>query len=54
MPECDDKGNFAPVQCFEHDSYPKQCWCVDRDGQEIRGSRITNGTRPLCGESFRV
>ncbi|KAJ7374827.1 Nidogen 1 [Desmophyllum pertusum] len=49
VPLCDLEGKFVPLQCFEHDVYGKQCWCVDSSGQEIRGTRTENGTAPECG-----
>lgn len=50
MPLCDLEGNFVPRQCFKHDGYGKQCWCVDSSGQEIKGSRLSNGSMPECGK----
>ena len=50
MPLCNAEGMFVPLQCFEHDVYGKQCWCVDSSGQEIKGTRLDNGTAPECGE----
>ena len=50
VPLCDAEGMFVPLQCFEHDTYGKQCWCVDSSGQEIKGTRMDNGTAPECGE----
>lgn len=50
VPVCDQDGKFVPLQCFEHDVYGKQCWCVDPSGQEIRGTRTENGTAPECGK----
>ncbi|XP_039176835.1 nidogen-2 isoform X2 [Crotalus tigris] len=43
VPECDEKGNYRPLQCH---SSTGQCWCVDTDGQEIPGSRIPPGAAP--------
>lgn len=45
VPTCDAQGEYEPMQC--HDSIG-QCWCVDRDGQEISGSRTGPGTFPEC------
>lgn len=45
VPSCDEDGFFERQQC--HGS-TGQCWCVDRNGHEIRATR-TQG--PLdCGE----
>nr|XP_058946660.1 uncharacterized protein LOC131774625 [Pocillopora verrucosa] len=49
VPVCDEDGKFVPLQCFEHDVYGKQCWCVDLSGQEIQGTRTENGTTLECG-----
>ena len=53
MPLCDAEGMFVPLQCFEHETYGKQCWCVDSTGQEIKGTRLDNGTAPECGECLQ-
>ncbi|XP_039593799.1 nidogen-1 [Polypterus senegalus] len=45
IPVCDDQGNYRPLQC--HGS-TGQCWCVDRNGQEIQGTRTQPGIRPPC------
>ncbi|XP_077454645.1 thyroglobulin [Stigmatopora argus] len=41
---CSPSGGFLPVQC---DSGRGQCWCVDRDGAKIYGTRQT-GTPHRC------
>ncbi|XP_057690921.1 thyroglobulin [Corythoichthys intestinalis] len=41
---CSPSGDFLPVQC---DSGVGQCWCVDRDGMEIYGTR-QRGTPHRC------
>jgi len=38
-PQCDDAGNYMPVQC--HGSIGS-CWCVDSDGSEIQGTRVNS------------
>ncbi|XP_048580646.1 fibrillin-1 isoform X2 [Nematostella vectensis] len=43
VPRCADDGSYLPVQC--HDSVG-QCWCVDKNGLEIDGTRM-RGT-PKC------
>ncbi|CAI5764837.1 nidogennidogen-2 [Podarcis lilfordi] len=46
VPECDDQGNYRPLQCHSSTGY---CWCVDTDGKEIPGSRVPPSTsRPTC------
>ncbi|XP_065663316.1 mucin-4 isoform X6 [Hydra vulgaris] len=45
-PQCDDNGYFNSVQCWDA---LNQCWCVNKDGLEIKGSRV-NGKKPDCSE----
>ncbi|XP_026133570.1 nidogen-1-like [Carassius auratus] len=45
VPTCDAQGEYDPIQC--HASI-RQCWCVDRDGQEIFGTRTGPGRLPDC------
>lgn len=45
IPLCDEDGYYKPTQC--HGSVG-QCWCVDRYGNEVIGSRI-NGVAD-CGK----
>ncbi|XP_058165485.1 nidogen-1 [Dasypus novemcinctus] len=45
VPECDELGNYVPTQC--HGS-TGQCWCVDRDGRELEGTRTRPGVTPPC------
>ena len=52
VPVCDKEGNYVPHQCFEHNTFGKQCWCVDSSGQEIKETRVNDGTTPKCG-TFR-
>ncbi|XP_030620547.1 CD74 molecule, major histocompatibility complex, class II invariant chain a [Chanos chanos] len=42
-PQCDEQGNYLPMQCWHSTGY---CWCVDKDGHEIGGTRIRG--RPQC------
>ncbi|XP_043553581.1 uncharacterized protein nid2a isoform X6 [Chiloscyllium plagiosum] len=49
IPECDEQGNFTPLQCHGSTGH---CWCVDERGQEIPGTRTPPGTsQPQCGQS---
>ena len=48
VPECSSDGSYADVQCFEHEGFAKQCWCVTKDGQEIQGTRMSDGQTPNC------
>ncbi|KAM5235202.1 nidogen-1 [Ctenodactylus gundi] len=45
VPECDEHGHYVPVQCHGSTGY---CWCVDRDGRELEGTRTKPGMRPPC------
>ncbi|KAM6280871.1 nidogen-1 isoform 2-T2 [Porphyrio hochstetteri] len=45
IPQCDDHGNYLPTQCHASSGY---CWCVDRDGNEIDGTRSRLGVQPPC------
>uniref|UniRef100_A0AAZ3SVJ7 Thyroglobulin n=1 Tax=Oncorhynchus tshawytscha TaxID=74940 RepID=A0AAZ3SVJ7_ONCTS len=42
VPSCDDSGQYQEIQC-----QGSECWCADRQGQEVTGSRF-NGQRPRC------
>lgn len=47
VPQCDEQGNYRPLQCHGSTGY---CWCVDGAGQEIAGTRTAPGsTPPRCG-----
>uniref|UniRef100_A0A8C5KP03 Nidogen-1 n=1 Tax=Jaculus jaculus TaxID=51337 RepID=A0A8C5KP03_JACJA len=45
VPECDEHGQYVPTQCHGSTGY---CWCVDRDGRELEGTRTRPGMRPPC------
>ncbi|XP_036405206.1 nidogen-2-like, partial [Megalops cyprinoides] len=45
LPQCDALGQFEPVQCYGESTY---CWCVDRDGREVVGTRSHDAVRPAC------
>ncbi|XP_037366282.1 nidogen-1 [Talpa occidentalis] len=45
VPECDEHGHYVPTQCHSSTGY---CWCVDRDGREVEGTRTRPGMRPPC------
>ena len=51
VPECDEHGNYVPTQCHGSTGY---CWCVDRDGRELEGTRTRPGMRPPCKLGQRV
>ncbi|XP_052001377.1 SPARC-related modular calcium-binding protein 1-like isoform X2 [Xyrauchen texanus] len=44
IPECNDDGTFAQVQCHTLTGY---CWCVTIDGKPVSGSSVQNKT-PVC------
>ena len=48
VPVCQEDGSYAPVQCFEHAGFGKQCWCVNDKGEEIGDTRTTDGRTPTC------
>ncbi|XP_046935613.1 nidogen-2 [Lynx rufus] len=45
VPQCDDLGHFTPLQCHGKSDF---CWCVDKDGREVQGTRSQPGTTPAC------
>ncbi|XP_075049415.1 nidogen-2 [Mixophyes fleayi] len=47
VPECDSEGNYSPLQCHGSTGY---CWCVNKEGEEIEGTRTSPGRGPpRCG-----
>ncbi|TNN64780.1 H-2 class II histocompatibility antigen gamma chain [Liparis tanakae] len=42
-PQCDEQGDYKPVQCWSPTGY---CWCVDLTGTPIEGTRMRG--RPYC------
>ncbi|XP_029306242.1 nidogen-1 isoform X2 [Cottoperca gobio] len=51
IPTCDENGRYEPMQCHGSTGH---CWCVDRNGQEIPGSRSGPGSRPMCFDNGGV
>lgn len=50
--ECKENGDFKEIQC-----QGSQCYCVNKDGREVQGTRTSNGKKPKCpdvGEYFNV
>uniref|UniRef100_A0A7N8X1R9 Nidogen 1a n=1 Tax=Mastacembelus armatus TaxID=205130 RepID=A0A7N8X1R9_9TELE len=45
IPTCDENGAYEPIQCHGSTGH---CWCVDKNGQEIPGTRSGPGSRPMC------
>ncbi|XP_078366651.1 nidogen-2-like isoform X1 [Oculina patagonica] len=48
VPECEEDGSYSEVQCYEHGSLGEWCWCVNSDGEEILGTRVSEGQTPHC------
>lgn len=44
-PQCDKQGNYLPMQCWHSVG---SCWCVEKDGTIIEGSRVRG--RAHCDE----
>ncbi|XP_041667780.1 SPARC-related modular calcium-binding protein 1 isoform X4 [Cheilinus undulatus] len=49
VPECNEDGTFAQVQCHTLTGY---CWCATSDGKPVSGSSVHNRT-PVCSGNFR-
>uniref|UniRef100_A0A8C5YM83 Nidogen-2 n=1 Tax=Marmota marmota marmota TaxID=9994 RepID=A0A8C5YM83_MARMA len=45
VPQCDDLGHFTALQCHGKSDF---CWCVDKDGREVQGTRSQPGIIPAC------
>uniref|UniRef100_A0A8C9WKU1 Nidogen 2 n=1 Tax=Scleropages formosus TaxID=113540 RepID=A0A8C9WKU1_SCLFO len=45
LPQCDSAGQFVPLQCYSDTTY---CWCVDKDGTEVPGTRSHDAVKPPC------
>ncbi|CAH2251167.1 Nidogen-1 [Pelobates cultripes] len=48
VPQCDENGNYSPRQCHASSG---NCWCVDRNGNELNGTRVGPGVIPPCLET---
>ncbi|XP_027857135.1 SPARC-related modular calcium-binding protein 1 isoform X7 [Xiphophorus couchianus] len=48
VPECNEDGTFAQVQCHTLTGY---CWCVTSDGKPVSGSSVHN-RKPVCSGNF--
>jgi len=46
-PRCNTKGYYAARQCNTDTS--RQCWCVDKHGIEVEGTRQDDDHMPQCG-----
>ena len=50
IPNCESNGDFKDVQCRG-----MSCFCVDRNGNEIQGTKTSRPSRPNCdGETFHA
>ncbi|KAK8727075.1 hypothetical protein OTU49_009926, partial [Cherax quadricarinatus] len=47
LPQCDEVGAFLPTQCHPA---TLTCWCVDTQGQEVPGTRVSQPAHPNCQE----
>ena len=45
VPDCKPDGSYNPVQCLRVEG---PCWCVDKNGKEILGTRNENGKPASC------
>ncbi|XP_024238411.1 H-2 class II histocompatibility antigen gamma chain isoform X1 [Oncorhynchus tshawytscha] len=37
LPQCDEQGNYLPMQCWHATGF---CWCVDKNGKIIEGTSM--------------
>ncbi|XP_028326228.1 thyroglobulin [Gouania willdenowi] len=51
IPQCTEDGRFRPVQCSGRS---QQCWCVDAEGQEVKGTRTNNSVIPHCASPCQL
>lgn len=47
-PQCTSEGYYAPRQC--NTDTPRECWCVDKHGIEVEGTRNDDDHMPECGK----
>ncbi len=46
VPQCDEDGDYKELQCYTSTG---TCWCVNKNGEEIDGTRTPNGNgQPDC------
>ncbi|XP_055995539.1 uncharacterized protein LOC125646044 isoform X2 [Ostrea edulis] len=46
-PKCTINGEYESLQCHQR-MFNKECWCVDRSGDEITGSKMMQPNVPDC------
>ena len=51
QPQCDENGEFAPMQCNDATG---ECWCVRPNGQDIPGTITREPHRPVCSREGRL
>lgn len=51
LPECDQEGNYKPVQCSY--GWDLKCWCADQNGNAYWNTSVYSGT-PDCTEEGTV
>ena len=42
-PKCEADGSYSQIQCWPSTGY---CWCTDKNGAEIAGTRVRG--KPTC------
>jgi len=52
-PRCNRDGSYEKMQCLEGGSRGETCWCVDSNGKELIGTRVS-GKASCIPESGRV
>ncbi|XP_022787386.1 uncharacterized protein LOC111327458 [Stylophora pistillata] len=48
VPKCEADGSYSKIQCWSSTGY---CWCVDKNGTELRGTRVRG--IPVCPSQGR-
>ncbi len=51
-PHCNSNGYYAARQCDT--KTPRQCWCVDKHGIEVDGTRQDDDHMPECGTGRKL
>lgn len=46
-PKCTANGEYEPLQCHRR-MFNEECWCVDKLGNEVTGSRMMQPNIPDC------
>ena len=52
-PRCKKDGSYENMQCLKDGSNGETCWCVDSDGKELIGTRVS-GKASCIPESGRT